>query len=673
MKPASSISLLGLLALAGALTTPAWSFDTGAHFSLTRDALAAEGFGNTAIQVAQAANTLTDYYCNAASNPYSGEAGFLKTFLTGLLGLTLIDNEHWSPEVTQAAWWLHFDYTPFYVVDGKKHFLDSPRLLAMEWDRLEHATRGAVLGRAQARDPMGMLVAMGISLHCVQDFYAHTSWVEPSGKPGYDGPGWAQKGDFGSNPTWFDVPPAVRDAADVYSCAPGLKPATSDPHARVHGDWKSDGNKDLATAMNKDWPGRPCYREAYMSAYFATRQWVRALRRWVNNPDLWSAAQNYSDRHGDQLDRDVHGMTNMSFYAGHWQGQGEPTGAEAPGPGGSLLELPGAVTAYQKPGRTVFRTKFEQMVVEVASKTPPAGDVPVASSRDMQAATSFVGLEVTHVRDATGTLEVGIDPGPDQADFYTRANIAGQDFMSGAINGHDNYRFPLPNYPFLFLKAVPTDFEIDEPVTTLQVEIHTADARNAGTDDDVYLHINDRTRFALDKPTYNDFERNDTDTYCINPPAGLRVRDIAYLQIEKSRDGFAGGWKLGGVTLKVNGAVAYQNKAIDKWIENGHLTWRAPDFHPKSPTTRDVPVSLALWDSDGGLYGKDDHCDINPNYGLRNLRMLVNPGDGEFRGDASGTGKATSLGGSANGGRGSDKDECEIAFAFEHFTPTPPP
>lgn len=47
---------------------------------------------------------------------------------------------------------------------------------------------------------------------------------------------------------------------------------------RNHGSWKADGNTSLTNFNAKDWPGRPLYTEAHLASYFATRQWVQALR-----------------------------------------------------------------------------------------------------------------------------------------------------------------------------------------------------------------------------------------------------------------------------------------------------------------------------------------------------------------------------------------------------------
>jgi hypothetical protein len=676
MKPVTSTFVIpsicvAVVAIVALISIPAaHAFDASAHFDLLRDALTAEGFGNTAIEVAQVTNWMEDYYEQASRNPYSGHGAW---WLTSI-GATLVPwgLEGWPDRVVSAADWLGFDGTVRYTIGGVERGADSGEMCDMEWNRLARAVKTAAQGCARAGDAQGLLTVLGISSHTLQDFYVHSNWVEPAGTAsvdGCDGPGWAALGTYGSHPTWFDVPLEVRRAARVYVGDGG-------PGLRTHGSWNSDGNRNLATAMNKDWPGRPYYLDAYITSYFATRQWVRAVRSWVGNEAAWQAAQRFSDRHASQLDHDLQGALSIQFNSGHWQGQGEPTGGDAPGPGGSLDDLMGAVAGYHAVPKTTFRAGFERLVTAVAAIDPPAGDVPVLSSADLQREVEFVALKVTHVRDATPSYEIGVDPGVDEADFYSTANIAGQEFRSGMIHGYDTFDFALPNYPFTFIKAVPLTWRTDEPVTTLQVKVRTADVSLAGTDDDVFLRINSRTRFLLDKPLYDDFERGDEDTYSLDPPAGLRVRDIECVQIEKSPDGVAGGWKLSRVTLYVNGSQVYYKDRIDQWLEDDHRTWRAPDFTPRAPMTTDVPITLRLYDSDGFLYFADDHCDINPDFNRYNLNLLYNRDTGGFHGDVTGVGSGASSGGSQYGGRwpaGTDSDKCDIRFAVERHRVTAPP
>ncbi|MFB3879688.1 MAG: PLAT/LH2 domain-containing protein [Armatimonadota bacterium] len=644
----------------------AWGYDAAPHFDLTRDAMAAEGFGDTAIEIAQVTTWMCDYYEQAAANPYSGWSDGLRRFLAGAWGAQAA----WPEAVARGAGKFHFDTNTVLTIDGRPTPLESGEAVSKEWDRLVNATTVVARERARAGDTLGLLVALGITLHEVQDFYAHTNWVEPLGPAsttGYDGPGFAQSGLYGSHPTWFDVPARVRREAPLMAGLVWPK--------RGHGYWNSDGNRNLATMVNKDWPGRPYYLQSYVAAYFATRQWIRVVRVWIGDESAWRAAQAFSNRYGDALDHEMDGAVSIQFNAGHWQGQGEPAGGDASGPGGSLDDLSGSLRRYHSREATVIRQKFEQMVPSLAALEVRATPVPrePESSARMQAETEFVIVKVERVADRTGATEVGIDPGADQADFYARASIAGQEFLSAMIHGYDTWTFQLPSAPFTFVKAVPRDWETEEPVTTLQVRVRTRDEQWAGTDDDVYLRINDTTRSLLDKPLYNDFERGDEDTYSLDPPRGLRRSDIRYLQIEKAPDGAAGGWKLSRVALIVNGEQIYYRDRIDTWLEDDHRAWRAPDFAPAGPRTREAPITVALYDSDGGLYGSDDRCDIHPDYNRYDLNLLYDRATGRYRGDLGGTRTGASEGGSNHGGRGSDSDRCEIAFAIETMRPTPAP
>lgn len=109
-------------------------------------------------------------------------------------------------------------------------------------------------------------------------------------------------------------------------------------------------------------------------------------------------------------------------------------------------------------------------------------------------------------------------------------------------------------------------------VNTLRVKVTTADEWWAGTDDDVTLTIAGRS-FNLDNAWRNDFERGNTDTFTLDPGTGLRRSAISTVRIHKSPDGFAGGWKLGGVELITNGSTLFNDQGIDRWLEDGDRTW----------------------------------------------------------------------------------------------------
>jgi hypothetical protein len=164
----------------------------------------------------------------------------------------------------------------------------------------------------------------------------------------------------------------------------------------------------------------------------------------------------------------------------------------------------------------------------------------------------------------------------------------------------------------------------------MTVEIRTSSKAFAGTDDGVYLRVAPTLRFRLDKALYNDFERGDRDTYSVPIDgavlAGLEVGDITRVQIEKSPDGVGGGWRLRGVKLVVNGRTLYSRDHIERWLEDDHRTWRAPDFRPTRPSGPALPVTLDLWDEDSNVYGGDDHGDLNPYDNRRSLVVAYRPG-----------------------------------------------
>ncbi len=637
-------------ALLGA-AAPASAYDSGPHAELTEDAMHSEGFRSMAIGVARVNNWFVDIYEQADSNPFSGHGGFWKRLLSGA-----IRTEDWPDDLVAAAGRSHFD--------SSTSTLFNSAGVTNEWNRLRRAVWTLVREARARNNPSQLLAVLGMSLHQLQDFYTHTNWVEPQGGvESYDGPDWKTRG-YGTTPTWFDVPAAARDAVTIYT-------ANTQGHARQHGDWNDDGNKSLRTTMAKDWAGRKRYTESVTAAYFASRQWIQAVRSWVADDAFWRRAQRYAANRS-HLRRDLKGALDISLYSGHWNGQGEPLGGEH-GPGGSLIDLRSAIKNYFQAGGvsgferrpTVYRRQFEKLIRRMAAPDPAGELGAVPSSQDLQRSERLIRLQVNYIKG----LGLG-DPGPDEADNYLRVRMAGQAYRSANIEGEDSFSFLLPNYPHTFLKAVPAVPNEGEPVESMEVEIRTADVRFAGTDDDVYLRVGPDLRFPLDKRLYDDFERGDRDTYSVPIDVatrdGMRVGDIRYVQIEKSRDGVAGGWRLGGVVLKVNGRVVYSNRAINRWLEDDRRTWRAPNFTRQSPRGAKLPIWIELMEEDS-LYGGDDLGDINPFDRRRRISIGYAPG--------SGTVVQTVTGGSKLGGRLGDGDRAKLRFRIETIPsdPIPPP
>jgi hypothetical protein len=624
---------------------------------MTRDALAAEGFGEKAIQIAQVTNWMIDFYENAETNPFSGHTGTLKI----LVGGAIFNREHWDNNVVKSADRSHFDQT-----EGGFPLTAN---VSAEWTRLQRTVGRLAREARDKNDPQMLDALIGMSLHQVEDFYTHTNWVEPGGTdPLRRGPGWEAQG-WGRTPTWFDIPAAVRDAEDLYS-------AGSKGRRRDHGGWNADGNKALTFSMAKDWPGRPLYTQAHIASYFAARQWVQALRAWVADDAFWNRAMSFSNAPGS-LNHDQKGATNISLASGHWQGQGEACNpslstlscGKRVGPGGNLIDLRGAVKDYFTQQRSRYRLLFERLIVPMAAPDTTDPVFPVASSQAMQAQTRFVKLQVTKV----GQIDDLDTPG--SADFFARAKIAGQPFLSAVIHNEDSFGFKLPNYPYTWLKSLPKTATFGTPVETITVRIRTGSARGGGTDDDVYLRINDAQRFALDKRLYDDFERNDNDTYSVPiddaVSKGLRVGDIKYIQIEKSRDGLAGAWRLEDVVVQVNGVTVSSNLRIGRWLSGGTRTWRAPTFVPAAPTGAGVPVFLQLWELDAAIRGDNDHTDTNA-YDRRKDNALLYPPDTTATGTLAG---ASRLKGRLGDGERATLDYriTTVNPVVSRITPKPPP
>jgi hypothetical protein len=593
---------------AAILAAPAAAFDTGPHADQTVSGMLDEGFGYPAAQIARLNNWWVDMYTSASKIPFSGHADWKKVALAGDLGY----NEHWSQDILDTVSELHWD---------PRGNNSTPDGIESQWHKLELNTRLAVIQAKTADHPsLALLSVIGASLHAVQDFYAHSNWVEPSGPAPFDGPGWAAAG-YGSAPTWFDVPQPVRDASAVYVAAQNY--TDGPPIRRIHGSWQADP----ARALAKDWPGRPYYTEAFEAAYFASRQWIEEIHKWVGDEQLWGATQAYSD-HAAAIGADLTGARGMSVYAGRQYGEGGPCTPgcdEYSGDGGDLLSLSGSTKAYfEFTGRTILRRVFENQITKLGVLHPlevaDAAELEPPSSEPIQSQEQFVRLRTARMT----ALHLG-DIGTG-ADMYQHIKIAGQSYDSPEIPGHDDFKFPAPYAPFTFIKPLSTSARFHPPITAITVTVQTADKRFAGTDDDVYLKLGPGLRFPLDKRLYDDFERGDTDTYSVpidrEASRGLSIGDIRYVEIQKSSDGLGGSWRLEGVEVHVNGRLLIGDHRIDRWLEDDHRSWRTP-VTGDHRTDVALPVWFDIWDDD---LHSPDLGDINPYDARDNVVVAYTPG-----------------------------------------------
>ncbi len=602
-----------VVALTALSASPARAFDAGPHTDMTRDALTAEGFKPTAADVGVVNNWFVDYYWNADDNPFSGHAGFWTT-LFALIDIPAI--EFWSQDVIHGTNHMHFDSSQ----EGFPN-LSNTQGVDAEWQRLMKVTRAQLEKAKAAQDPLTVDTAIGMSLHTVQDFYAHTNWVEETG--GFSSPnGPGLSPEFGSHPTYFDVPKPERDKKTIFSAVTGID--------RGHGSWNSES---LSDGANKDWPGRPLYDKTYITAYFASRQWIRAARGWLGDEALWARAQRLGSPRA--LRSDLRASHDVSQYSGHWQGSGEPCRkvvaacGDRYGWAGSVFSLRAAIKTYHENYTEALRAsearlRFEDLAPAFDDQ-PGGAPVPEpASTRVMQAQTRFVKLEVTRMRGYDWALG---DPGPDDADLYANARVRGQPFASTVIHDHDQFGFSGVYAPFTWIRSVPVGWRASTPIRSITVRVRTGDRRYAGTDDDVYLRLANGLRFRLEKRAYNDFERDDDDTYAVPLDSltrdGLSLEDLAYARIEKDPDGAGGGWFLRSFEVRVNGGVI-ASPTVNRWLEDNHRTFQAGIA--RDHRTKDVvPVWLDL-DEDDYLYGADDNGDINGNDRNTDIALGYVPG-----------------------------------------------
>ncbi|GEM_PF-1644673 len=142
-------------------------------------------------------------------------------------------------------------------------------------------------------------------------------------------------------------------------------------------------------------------------------------------------------------------------------------------------------------------------------------------------------------------------------------------------------------------------------IGTLTVTIRTADVSMAGTDDDVIFGLVRDDGFVWRSPVLdkgsgllglggamiNDFERGSCETYYIFVEGNeIPINRIREVFLRKDPDGATGGWKVGSVTVTING-VTYFDSSVDTWLEDGRLLWTGAVMNV--PPQR-IPVYIEL-------------------------------------------------------------------------------
>ncbi|MEJ5252323.1 MAG: hypothetical protein HPY54_04725 [Chthonomonadetes bacterium] len=250
------------------LARPIFGFSMGYHYDLIREAMRREGFSRDAFCVALVANSYTDVF--QVDDPEKN--------------IGLLINLDFCRDSHRLVGVLHFDA------------LKDRQQIDRYWRQLIHNTQQAIAERVRNNDRLGILLVTGITLHMVQDFYAHSNWAE------LDIPRRTGVKDA----TYFDLSPAVLDQAISGSSVYGRSGLFTHGAGGIeHG------------ALHKDHAGRPYFDVAYRCAYKASLQWLRLLRKWIvgdlRRADFWSSLSSYQWQHSGNRQ---HLYTLISFDEG---------------------------------------------------------------------------------------------------------------------------------------------------------------------------------------------------------------------------------------------------------------------------------------------------------------------------------------------------------------------
>jgi hypothetical protein len=260
-----------------------YGFDTGPHFDLTRSVLAEHRFAEDPLKIVQVENWLTDYYSNSPTIAKSKREQLEK---------------------------LHFDN------------LFTNRQVFNYWGWFLANVKTTTQKAAVDNDPFRMLMITGITLHAVQDFYAHSNWTARN--PRYADGAYRTGTYLYMAMNTFRVAGGFEDYTGKYPAdrkiGPGPGPVP--PGALPHGDYNQGLNKDSAVRDHWD--------EAYVFAYVASHELISLLETWSEEarPGFWKTVREYriDEKERAKLEYDLRALRNMSMWIegkgqnGYWKG-----------------------------------------------------------------------------------------------------------------------------------------------------------------------------------------------------------------------------------------------------------------------------------------------------------------------------------------------------------------
>jgi hypothetical protein len=325
-------ALVGAVALILA-AAPAAAFDTGPHAAITEQAMTLAGYNRAAADAVQVENWLTDYYTSTPTLPSSQQCYLEK---------------------------LHFDDV----------FTDAD--VDAYWNTLLKNTIAAAKQAKANNDLVEYYAVLGISLHVVQDFYAHSNWVETSGHSGptfetttyfqWRGRPWTRTG--GVHTGWY------------HNCL-NIAQGSHTPHG------------GYAAGMNHDSVVRPNYSRAYVYALAASYEWLQQIRQAVasapGDPQFATRSLTYAPSGVDAaaLARDqaaslyvsewISNPLDLASLDGHWNGNRSGYVAAFAAFTAVWTALPDSIFV------STFKTKALYVGLSQGLYQPPVGPAPSVS------------------------------------------------------------------------------------------------------------------------------------------------------------------------------------------------------------------------------------------------------------------------------------------------------
>lgn len=336
----------------------ALAFDTGYHFDLTRDVLLREGFKGDSIDVVQVMNYYADGFGSANQVINNGWVKFFNI------------DDNWAKIYgpaecrTLSEKYLHFGH------------YNNRQELEKAWERLIKGTYNAVREAQKKDDPLGLLAVLGMSLHQVQDFYAHSDWS-------------VQYKD--RDATWFDF---LRDDKEVKT----------------------------AGITEKDHAGIILFPNAYREAFYATWQWVRLVEKWVSSV-FWEKAKNIV---APGIEKEKKYVTYISWYSSYWKGRSSE----------SKDDLFLVATDYIHGANHTYLDKWAQYCPIVTANPDPKLNVPMTISPVEEQRWLEIRTQTVYQYDDDWWLGGDIDS-PGQADFYAVIEVNGVEYREAMHEDQD--------------------------------------------------------------------------------------------------------------------------------------------------------------------------------------------------------------------------------------------